>query len=73
MDNGLMKVRGRLIQDEILESQKHSIVLPKNHHVTKLIIRDEHLNRLLGYELTNLDTSIIYLLSSMWLPAAISI
>ena len=46
MDKGLIKVGGRLSQAEIPESQKHPIVLPKTHHVTKFIIRDEHLKRL---------------------------
>ena len=46
LDEGLIKVGERLDRAEIPESQKHPIVLPKNHHVIKLIIRDEHLNRL---------------------------
>ena len=43
---GLIKVGGRLDRAEIPEFEKHPIVLPKNHHVTKLIIRDEHLKQL---------------------------
>ncbi|XP_043471735.1 uncharacterized protein LOC122504617 [Leptopilina heterotoma] len=46
LDQGIIKVGGRLVLADIPENQKHPIVLPKNHHVTKLIIKNEHLNRL---------------------------
>ncbi|XP_033228948.1 uncharacterized protein LOC117180562 [Belonocnema kinseyi] len=46
LDDGLIRVGERLDRAPIPESQKHPIILPKNHHVTKLIIRDEHLKKL---------------------------
>ena len=42
LDKGLIKVGGRLTRAAIPESQKHPIILPKEHHITKLIIRSEH-------------------------------
>lgn len=45
LEEGLLKVGGRLDRAEIPESQKHPIVLPKGHHVTKLIIQNEHIKR----------------------------
>lgn len=44
-DEGLVKVGGRLKNANIHESQKHPIILPKDHHVTLLIIREEHLKQ----------------------------
>ncbi|XP_033222717.1 uncharacterized protein LOC117176572 [Belonocnema kinseyi] len=46
LDDGLIRVGGRLDRAPIPESQKHPIILPKNHHVTKLIIRVELLKKL---------------------------
>lgn len=45
-DNGLIRVGGRLKNSNLNYSGKHPIVLPKNHHVTKLIIREQHINNL---------------------------
>lgn len=45
IDKGILRVGGRLIRSNIPESQKHPIVLPKNHNVTRMIIRDEHVKR----------------------------
>lgn len=45
LEDGLIKVGGRLNCANIPESQKHPIVLPKEHHITKLIILNEHLKR----------------------------
>ena len=46
LDGGLIRVGGRLSNANILSAQKHPIVLPKNHHITTIIIRDEHIKRL---------------------------
>ena len=46
LDNGIIKVVGRLSNAEIPESQRHPIVLPRNHHITRLLIREEHIRRL---------------------------
>ena len=52
-DKGILKVGGRLKNANIPEKQKHPIVLPKNHHITKLIIREEHFkNKHAGAQVT---------------------
>ena len=43
LDKGIVKVGGRLNHAALPELQKHPIVLPKKHNLTKIIIRDEHL------------------------------
>ncbi|XP_074645898.1 uncharacterized protein LOC141902157 [Tubulanus polymorphus] len=40
--NGLLCVRGRLGRSELSESSKHPIILPKNGHITDLIVRFYH-------------------------------
>ncbi|KAJ8685412.1 hypothetical protein QAD02_021205, partial [Eretmocerus hayati] len=40
--NGLIRVGGRLQNSFLTESEKHPIILPKNHHVTVLLIRKAH-------------------------------
>ncbi|XP_074099941.1 uncharacterized protein LOC141528018 [Cotesia typhae] len=40
--NGLLRVGGRLTCAEIPENQRHPILLPGNHHITRTIIREEH-------------------------------
>ena len=42
LDHGIIRVGGRLIHANIPNSQKHPIVLPKNHNITTIVIRDEH-------------------------------
>lgn len=46
--DGLMRVQGRLQNASVNQSQKHPIILPKHHHVTKLIIRRYHQDTLHG-------------------------
>ncbi|XP_043480294.1 uncharacterized protein LOC122509993 [Leptopilina heterotoma] len=46
LDQGVLKVGGRLNLADLPESKKHPIVLPKDHHITKLIIKNEHMKRL---------------------------
>lgn len=46
LDQGLIKVGGRLTHSDLCDSQKHPIILPKGHHITKLIIRSTHISRL---------------------------
>ena len=41
--DGLWRCRGRLSNAELPSSAKHPILLPKDHHVTKLIIWDCHI------------------------------
>lgn len=44
LDSDLIKVGGRLAHADIAESKKHPIILPKNHHISKIIVRDAHIN-----------------------------
>lgn len=55
-DVGLIRVGGRLTETDINYEQRHPIILPKDHHLTKIIIKElhqEHLHcgpqALLGY------------------------
>jgi len=41
-DDGLLKVSGRLQSAPIADSVKHPIIIPRDHHVTNLIIRHVH-------------------------------
>ena len=40
--DGILSVGGRLGESNIAEQQKHPWILPSRHHVTMLIIRDNH-------------------------------
>ena len=42
MDNGLLRVGGRLHNAEIPEECKHPIILPRTSHVATLIILNAH-------------------------------
>jgi len=44
--NGLLRVGGRIQESQADYDQKHPIILPKNHHLTGLIIMEEHLKNL---------------------------
>ena len=47
IDNeGLLRVGGRLDKANISEIEKHPILLPKGHYITRLIIMKEHLRNL---------------------------
>ena len=46
LDKGIIKIGGRLSNAKIPENQKHPIVLPRNHYITRLIIREEHFRKL---------------------------
>ncbi|XP_043471057.1 uncharacterized protein LOC122504184 [Leptopilina heterotoma] len=49
LDNdGLLRVGGRLKNSSLTYSEKYPIILPKGHHVTTLIIREQHLMNLHG-------------------------
>ncbi|XP_063993427.1 uncharacterized protein LOC135171065 [Diachasmimorpha longicaudata] len=43
---GLLRVGGRLRNAFIPFSQRHPLILPKRHHVTRLIIENEHIEHL---------------------------
>ncbi|XP_057339521.1 uncharacterized protein LOC130677020 [Microplitis mediator] len=40
--NGILRVGGRLAWSELPEGQRHPILLPSDHHITRTIIREEH-------------------------------
>ncbi|XP_033228872.1 uncharacterized protein LOC117180482 [Belonocnema kinseyi] len=40
--HGILRVGGRLKNSDLPKEQKHPIILPPHHHVTRLIIREEH-------------------------------
>jgi len=44
--DGLLRVGGRLQESSLDYSQRHPIILPRNHHLTYLIIMKEHLRNL---------------------------
>jgi hypothetical protein len=44
--NGLLRVGGRLKHASIAYEQKHQLLLPKDHHITKLIIQSYHISHL---------------------------
>lgn len=43
MEDGLIRVGGRLHLSSFLHNKKHPILLPKRHHLTKLIFKQEHI------------------------------
>ncbi|XP_033222850.1 uncharacterized protein LOC117176703 [Belonocnema kinseyi] len=43
---GVLRVGGQLELSELIYIQKHPILLPKYHHLTNLIVRDQHLQLL---------------------------
>ncbi|XP_063979920.1 uncharacterized protein LOC135163945 [Diachasmimorpha longicaudata] len=44
--HGILRVGGRLQKANISFDQKHPILLPKNHHITNIIIQEEHSTRM---------------------------
>lgn len=44
--DGIIRVGGRIQQSELPTEQKHSIILPNKHKVTRLLIMQEHLKNL---------------------------
>ena len=43
LNDGIIKVGGRLASAPISETMKHPIILPKNHHIIDLIVTDHHI------------------------------
>ena len=46
LENGVIRVSRRLEHVKIPENQKHPIILPRSHYITKLIIRTEHVEQM---------------------------
>lgn len=47
-DEQMLRVGGRLENSNLSYEKKHPLILPKDHHLTKLLIRQTHLNTLHG-------------------------
>lgn len=65
-ERGLLRVGGRLKNAFIPYSQKHPLLIPKGHHVTTLLIRNEHLT---NYH-AGAQTTLYALRRNYWLPDA---
>ncbi|XP_076661051.1 uncharacterized protein LOC143364796 [Halictus rubicundus] len=60
-DSGVLRVGGRLQNSTLPFEQRHPTLLPREHHVTKLIIRDSHLrNHHAGITTTLYDVRQLY-------------
>ncbi|KAK0140849.1 hypothetical protein N1851_022153 [Merluccius polli] len=63
LDNGILRVGGRLSRLAMPEETKHPVILPKNHHVSRLIL--ENIHRQIGHCGRN------YMLrQKYWIPCA---
>ncbi|XP_030854473.1 uncharacterized protein LOC115929512 [Strongylocentrotus purpuratus] len=66
LDEGLLRVGGRLQKSSLPDNAKHQVILPKKGHVSKLIL--ENLHKMSGHMGRN------YMLSSLhqkyWMPSA---
>ncbi|XP_011173132.1 uncharacterized protein LOC105205463 [Solenopsis invicta] len=64
--HGLIRVGGRLQNSFLSESERHPVILSKDHHVTALLIRKAHISTLHGgYRLVH-----SYLLQRYWILRA---
>ncbi|XP_065361884.1 uncharacterized protein LOC135955462 [Calliphora vicina] len=45
-DDGLIRVGGRISNSELSSEIQHPIILPKEHKITKLILKEEHIRNL---------------------------
>ncbi|XP_043506296.1 uncharacterized protein LOC122526811 [Frieseomelitta varia] len=44
-ENGLLRVGGRIARANVTSDARQPIILPAGHHITKLIIRQQHINQ----------------------------
>jgi len=65
-DEGLIRVGGRLRNAQVSYSRRYPIVLPCNHHITTLIIRDAHYRSLHS----GVQTLLSNLQESFWILSA---
>ncbi|XP_076289808.1 uncharacterized protein LOC143213640 [Lasioglossum baleicum] len=60
-EQGILRVGGRLQNSTLPFEQRHPILLPRSHHITKLIIRDSHQrNHHAGITATLYDVRLSY-------------
>lgn len=64
-DNGLMRIKGRLQRSSLTYEEKHPVLLPKGH-LTKLLIRDQHLR----LKHAGVDTVVTALRNTYWIVGA---
>ncbi len=69
LDNGILRVGGRLSKMAMPTEQKHPAILPKNHHVSKLLLQHIHLE--VGHSGRNFMLS--QLRQRYWIPCANSL
>ncbi|TKS65758.1 hypothetical protein D9C73_028515 [Collichthys lucidus] len=69
LQNGLLLTGGRLSRMAMPESQKHPVILPKNHHVSKVLLR--HIHEQLGH--CGRNHVLAKLRQKYWIPAANSL
>ena len=66
LDNGILRVGGRLSKLAMPEETKHPVILPKNHHVSRLILENVH--RQIGHCGRNYMLSVLR--QKYWIPCA---
>ena len=64
MDQGLMRVRGRLQEADLSHEEKHPIIVPSGHKYVRLLILDRHLRACHGGVQQTLHT----LRERFWIP-----
>ncbi|KAI2645449.1 Pro-Pol polyprotein [Labeo rohita] len=69
IDNGILRVGGRLKRMAMPEEQKHPAILPKQHHVSKLLLR--HIHHQTGHSGRNHMLSTLR--KKYWIPCANSL
>lgn len=61
-EKGLLRVRGRLENASVSENIKHPIIIPRNQHITELIINEAHTRTLHGWN----QLMIAYVRTKYW-------
>ncbi|XP_063619660.1 uncharacterized protein LOC134792321 [Cydia splendana] len=62
-DDGLIRVGGRLHHSQLPYNQKHPIILPHHHHVSRMLIDEAHLQTLHG----GIRLTIAFLRQKYWI------
>ncbi|XP_076246269.1 uncharacterized protein LOC143186476 [Calliopsis andreniformis] len=62
-DKGILRVGGRLQNSSLPYEQKHPILLPRNNHITELIIRNAHIQK----HHTGINTTLCIVRQQYWL------
>ena len=65
-ENGIIRLGGRLHHADLDENIKHPIILPKDAHITRLIIAESHIKTLHGGQ----SLMMSYLRSAYWIIGA---